>query len=96
MDYLHREFDLQTDDVVEVTLDSRANVVLLDDPNFAQYRAGAVYRYRGGYAETSPVRLAPPRPGKWHLVVDLGGYAGSVRAGVRVLHGSEALQPSAQ
>lgn len=92
MDFLHQELDLQLGDVVEVTLDSRANVMLLDPTNFSNYERGIPYRYYGGYAEKTPVRLSPPHSGKWHVVVNLGGYAGRVRAGVRVLRGEGVLQ----
>jgi hypothetical protein len=66
-------------------LDGQANVLLMDSQNFDAYKQGRDYRYFGGHAKQSPVRLVPPRPGAWHLVVDLGGYAGKVRAGVSVL-----------
>ena len=85
MNFLHSEFELKRGDVVEVTLDSQANVMLLDSMNFSAYQRGDNNRYYGGHAEKSPVRLTVPQSGKWHVVVDLGGYAGSVRAGVRVL-----------
>ncbi len=74
-------------DVVEVTVNGQANVMLLDSPNFDHYRRGESFRYNGGLAKSSPVRLVPPHRGRWHLVVDLGGYAGRIRAGVRVLQG---------
>lgn len=85
MNYLHKEFDLMTGDVVEVTLDSQANVLLLDSTNYMAYQTGKSYSYFGGYAEKSPVKLIVPRDGKWHIVVNLGGYAGRVKAGVRLL-----------
>lgn len=91
MNFLHQEYDLQPGDVVEVTLDSQANVLLLDPDNFSKYERGSSYLYDGGYAERNPVRLSPPLSGKWHLVVNLGDYAGRVRAGVRVLQGQELL-----
>ncbi len=87
MDFLHDEFDLNPGDIVEVNLDGQANVMLLDSTNYDNYKNGRAYRYYGGHAEVSPVRLPAPRGGKWHLVVNLGGYPGSVRAGVRVLRG---------
>ncbi len=92
MEFLHQEFDLQSGDVVEVSLDSRANVMLLDSHNFSNYERGDSYRYFGGDAEKSPVRLSPPHSGKWHVVVNLGGFAGRVRAGVRVIRGQGVLQ----
>jgi hypothetical protein len=88
MDFLHQELDLGPEDVVEVILDHPANVQLLDSMNFNHYRDGLAYRYHGGYATTSPYQIRPPHPGRWHLTVDLGGNAGSVRASVRILSGS--------
>lgn len=88
MNFLHYEFDLSDNDVVEVTLDKQANVRLLDDANFAAYRSGRKHRYYGGLAKSSPVRLAPPHSGHWHVVIDLGGYPGSVRASAQVLQGA--------
>lgn len=85
MNYLHWEFDAGPDNIVEVTLDKQANVQLVDALNYQHYSAGRKYRYYGGFATTSPVRIRPPRQGHWHLVVDLGGYAGRVRASARVL-----------
>ena len=88
MNYLHYEFDLHPDDVVEVTLDKQANVRLLDSQNFALYRSGSKHRYYGGLAKETPVRIKAPHAGRWHLVIDLGGYAGTVRAAARVLQGA--------
>ena len=89
MDYLHSEFDLSSDDVLEVTLGGNAaNVQLLDSTNFQNYRHGRAFRYYGGYVTQSPFRIRAPHAGHWHLVIDLGGNAGKVGASVRVLQGS--------
>lgn len=89
MEYLHREFDLVEGDAVVVTLaGNAANVLLLDEPNFQNYRQGKAYDYLGGYARTSPYRIEVPRPGRWHLVVDLAGGAGRVQASGRVISGN--------
>jgi hypothetical protein len=85
MNYLHQEFYAGPNDVIEVTLDHAANVLLMDYANFNNYQNGRSYRYHGGYVKASPVRLSPPHHGHWHLIVDLGGYPGSVRATARVL-----------
>ncbi len=84
LSYLHKEFDLQAGGIVEVALDAPANVMLLDPANFLNYKQNLLYRYHGGYAETSPVRLTVPRSGTWHVIVNLGGYPGRVRASVQV------------
>ncbi len=85
MSFLHKEVDLDSDNVVEVTLDRQANVMLLDSSNFQSYRSGRQYNYYGGLAKQSPVRLRPPHAGRWHLVIDLGGAAGTLRHSIRVL-----------
>ena len=86
MNYLHSEFTLGPDDVVEVDLDKQANVRLMDDSNFTRYKRGEKHSYYGGLGTVSPIRLSPPHRGHWNVVVDLGGYAGTVRSSVRVLH----------
>lgn len=85
MNYLHHEIEAGPDDVIEVTLDHAANVLLLDSSNFNSYRDGRPYRYYGGYVTSSPFRVSPPRRDHWHLVVDLGGGFGTVRASASLL-----------
>jgi len=85
MKFLHSEAFLDAGDVAVVELDGQANVLLMDDSNFASYRSGGSYRYHGGLAKYSPCRLVAPHTGHWNVVVDLGGYAGHVRASVRFL-----------
>lgn len=60
-------------------------MLLLDMPNYHAYRRGDRYRYTGGLTKVSPTRLRPPHAGHWHVVINLGGYGGQVRVGVRVL-----------
>ena len=88
MNFLHYEFDLAANDAVEVTLDKQANVRLLDYANFLLYKSGKRHRYHGGLAKTSPITIEAPHAGQWHVVIDLGGYAGTVRASARVLQGA--------
>jgi hypothetical protein len=85
MNYIHQALDVGPDEVVEVMLDHPANVQLLDEENFERYQLREEFHYHGGYAPRSPYLIRPPRPGLWHLVIDLGGYAGRVRAWVRLL-----------
>lgn len=68
-----------------MTLDKQANVCLLDDANFYLYRRGKRFNYHGGLSKTSPINIAAPFPGHWHVVIDLGGYRGSVCASAYVL-----------
>jgi len=85
MDYLHYDMQLEGDDLVEVDLDKQANIRLLDPVNFSQYKRGAHYTYYGGVAKLAPFTLRPPHPGRWHLVIDMGRYPGTVHANVRKL-----------
>lgn len=90
--HLHYEFDGQLGDLVEVALDHSANVQLLDPSNYERYRNGQAFRYRGGYAVSvsSPFRVSVPHAGHWHVVVDLGGGTGTVRASVQVIPARQA------
>ena len=85
MNYLHHEFDAGPEDVIEVTLDHAANVQLMDASNYQNYQSGREYRYHGGHVKNTPFRIRPPHQGHWHLVIDLGGYPGTVRAAARLL-----------
>ncbi len=87
MNFLHYDLQLGQGEAVEVTLDKQANVRLLDDINFSNYKRGQRHTYYGGLAKVSPIHLKPPNPGHWHLVIDLGGYAGTVNASVRTIQG---------
>lgn len=84
MQHLHWQVDAGPENVVRVDLKTAANVMLLDDINYSAFRCGAAYRYHGGYYKSTPVRLSPPRTGRWHVVIHLGGYAGRVSASVAV------------
>jgi hypothetical protein len=90
MNFLHTDLgSLRGGEIVEITLQGNsANVRLLDSSNFSAYRAGRRHTFIGGHAKRSPVRLQVPRSGHWHVAIDMGGYSGNVRAGVRVLPGA--------
>jgi hypothetical protein len=74
-------------DIAEVVLSAGANVRLMDHSNFSRYRNGQDHRYHGGLARQSPVRMAIPSSGYWHVAVDMQGLQGSVRAGGRRIPG---------
>jgi hypothetical protein len=85
MDYLHQDFHLTSNQTVVVELDRQANVMLLDDIHYQNYRSGRQFKYFGGLAEQSPVHLSPPHAGHWHLVIDLGGASGTLRHSITVI-----------
>lgn len=86
MQYLHSSIFASADDVVRVDLEGNAaNVELVDDANFAAYRRGGSHRYYGGHFTRSPALIPVPHTGHWHVVIDLGGGRGHVRANVSVI-----------
>ncbi len=86
MNFTHYEFRANADNRVEVVLrGSAANVMLLDDINFNNYKAGRQFRYYGGHYTMSPVLIVVPSTGHWNLVIDLGGAPGQVNASVRLI-----------
>ena len=77
--------DLKKDQVVSVNLSGNAaNVRLMDTANFNAYRHGRKHHYIGGLAKRSPVRLAVPHNGHWHVTVDLLGLGGRVSSSVSI------------
>jgi hypothetical protein len=89
MKFLHYEWSVLTpQDTLEIGLDAQANVQLLTDDNYYRFKNGQKYQHHegvAGLAKQSPVFLSPPHTGHWHLVVDLGGYTGSVNVSVRIV-----------
>ena len=94
MQFTHTDLgNRQSGDVVEITLSgSTANIRLMDSSNFNSYRNGRQHQYIGGLAKRSPLRLAVPTSGHWHVTVDMQGLRGNVRSAVRVIP-SSALRP---
>jgi hypothetical protein len=86
MKYTHYDLGrLERGAVIVVNLSGNAaNVRLMDSTNYQNYRNGRKHRAVGGLAKTSPVRLAIPSTGHWHLTVDLRGLRGTVRSSISV------------
>ena len=87
MNFLHYDFQLNVGDTVEVTLNTIANVRLLDPTNFLYYQNGRKYKYTGGLAHPPQFSVSPPSKGRWHVVIDLAGLSGDVNAAVKVIRG---------
>lgn len=83
MQFLHYDIHTEPGEVVQVSLNRQANVRLLDEINFFKYRNRQDHKYYGGLAKRSPINLVPPRAGHWHVVIDLGGYAGTINASIQ-------------
>lgn len=84
-DHLHQRFFLNDGDLVEVMSDTQANVILMDDSDYSNYKAGRSYHYRGGFFTHFPARIAAPHSGNWNVVLDLGGGVATVHHSLRVI-----------
>ena len=70
---------------VIVTLNSAANVRLMDSSNLNAYRNGRDHRYyKGGLVDHSPHRILVPRDGTWYLTVDVVGLRNAARSSLKV------------
>jgi len=69
---------------VVVTLQNQANVQLMTNSDYANYKAGRRFRYYGGRVDRSPFRVTVPSNGHWVVAIDLGGYAGRISASIAV------------
>jgi len=72
--------------IVEIRLRGNAtNVQLMDNKNFRKYRGGNNYKYIGGLAKKSLVRLETTHLNHWHIAIDMRGLKGRVSSSVNVL-----------
>ena len=97
MNFTHYDLgNRKAGETVKVTLSGNAaNVQLLDSSNFQNYKRGRRYRFTGGHAKKSPVHLAIPQNGHWHVAIDMGGYRGNVRSSISIIPAPHRL-PSIQ
>lgn len=71
---------------VDVTLSrGGANVMLMTDANYEQYSRGFPFEYHGGNVPGVHTLIPVPFPGKWNVVVDMGGAPGTVAASYAVV-----------
>ncbi|MDR1246239.1 MAG: DUF1883 domain-containing protein [Clostridiales Family XIII bacterium] len=74
-----------TGDNVEVTLGYAANVLILNEENYALYKEHKPRRFTGGYIERSPYKVALPDTGHWFVIIDSGSLFSKIRALVRFI-----------
>ncbi|MFN7022990.1 MAG: DUF1883 domain-containing protein [Pseudorhizobium sp.] len=71
--------------VIEVTLSAVNNVRLMTPANLQRFRELLDFKYVGGVAKKSPIRLVVPEDGHWHLIVDMEGHRGMADSAVKVI-----------
>lgn len=85
--YVHYTLQsLRKGDLVRVQIDDDANVLLLDDAGFSAYLGHRPFKYIGGAYAPGPHLIGVPLAGKWHVVIDLGGRAGTITHSVGTTH----------
>jgi len=84
---LHWKIPGNTGDRILIQLDTPAFVRLLDPLNFEYYKRGSKYEATGGWADRLDVEFTVPYKGTFHVAVDLGGKAGTVKATCDVSRG---------
>ena len=67
-------------ELATVEVRERANVLLMDQPNFMRYQRHQQFNHHGGQALRSPVQLRVPTAGHWYVVLDLGGGTGTIHS----------------
>jgi Domain of unknown function (DUF1883). len=71
--------------VVEVTLNGVNNVRLMTAGNFQRFTERLDFKYIGGVARRSPVRLVIPDSGHWHVIVDMEGHHDLAESSLRIM-----------
>ena len=85
-EYLFSQVDLKRGDIVRVTVDRRANVLMMIPEAYENYKHQINYTYYGGYAITSPLEIPAPFEGKFYVVIDLPG-GGELKYSIAVVKG---------
>ncbi len=84
MNFLHYKIDAGPNKIIQVNLDDEANVRLLDVLNFYKYKIGKEYTSASFFDSGRSIQLVPPYKGEWHVVIDLEGKKGNLKASVEV------------
>jgi hypothetical protein len=79
---------------IEVTLSAVNNVRLMNAANFQRFTERLDFKYAGGVARKSPIRLVIPENGHWHIIVDAEGHHGLADSSVKLIAvpGAQAAQ----
>ncbi len=84
---------LRAGTAIEVTLNAVNNVRLMNAANFQRFTERLDFKYMGGVARKSPVRLVIPENGHWHLIVDMEGHHGLAESSVKLIAAPAAQSP---
>ena len=76
--------------IIEVTLSAVNNVRLMTPTNFQRFKETLDYKFLGGVAKKSPLKIVIPESGHWHMIVDMEGHHGLAESKVKMIAGPAA------
>ncbi|KXG86114.1 DUF1883 domain-containing protein [Agrobacterium bohemicum] len=77
--------ELRTGAIIEVSLNAVNNVRLMTSGNYQRFTEMLDFKYLGGVAKKSPVRVTIPETSHWHLIVDCEGHHTLAESAVKML-----------
>jgi hypothetical protein len=84
--YTHYDLkELRAGTILEISLSAVNNVRLMTGANFQRFTELLDFKYLGGVAKKSPIRIAVPETLHWHLVIDAEGHSGLAESSVKML-----------
>jgi hypothetical protein len=78
---------------IEVTLSAVNNVRLMNAANYQRFTERLDFKYAGGVARKSPIRLVIPENGHWHVIVDTEGHHGLAESSIKLIAVPAAARP---
>jgi len=85
MNFLHYQIKADPSKIVRVTINGDATIKLMDPLNFSKYKLGKEHSFQGGVYPASSVEFRVPHREEWHVVIDLGGRSGEIKASVKLI-----------
>jgi hypothetical protein len=70
---------------IEITLNGVNNVRLMNAVNYQRFTERLDFKFVGGVARKSPIRLVIPENGHWHLIVDMEGHHALAESSVKMV-----------
>ncbi|NTF07793.1 DUF1883 domain-containing protein [Agrobacterium rubi] len=77
--------ELRAGAIIEVSLNAVNNVRLMTSCNYMRFVEMLDFKYLGGVAKTSPLRVTIPETSQWHLIVDCEGHHDLAESAVKIL-----------
>jgi hypothetical protein len=86
MQFIHSREYLDEGESFEVMCDTKSNVMLTTDSDFARFKERNSFNFFGGFYEKFPIRLFAKHSGYWNLTIDVGeGYEANIRYTINVI-----------